>query len=111
MRRYGLRRGAQPAMPAGLVNVRKGFLMNDFLVKKDEGWPPVNPCLACKGFMDDCPDDYECMTYRSYADEISGQRKLLEYLRDVALITPEAYQSPKSVIIKILKQLGENDGR
>jgi hypothetical protein len=34
-----------------------------------------------------------------------GQRKLLEYLRDVALITPEAYQSPKSVIIKMLKQM------
>jgi hypothetical protein len=65
-----------------------------------------HPGLACDRTPDGLIDCQHC-PIGHYCGFIvmKGQRKLLEYLRDVALITPEAYQSPKTVIIKMLKDL------
>ena len=69
-------------------------------------WMPINPCKDCPRKPSNCgyPDEH---CERKYIEQgkITVLRKLLKYLRDIALITPEAYQSPKSIIIKMLKQL------
>jgi len=62
----------------------------------------------------DCRGDVqEKINNSSYGEacEIIGdtaQHKLMEYLHDVALTTPEAYRSPKSIISKMLKELEAN---
>lgn len=72
-------------------------------------WQPINPCIDCDydGIMNQtCPYNPDCFDSSEYYAKIAAQRKLLEHLRDVALITPEAYQSPKTIVTEMLKQLG-----
>jgi hypothetical protein len=43
---------------------------------------PINPCIECKWDEKDCPNDNECMSYRSYVDKKDAQKVLLKYLDD-----------------------------
>jgi hypothetical protein len=80
-------------------------------------WMVSNPCNDCDdGFKEvrepyyDFGNECRCNDQSKYYFGIYSQKKLLGYLRDVALITPEAYQSPKSIIIKMIEQMEENNG-
>jgi hypothetical protein len=80
-----------------------------WLLTQDELRQAANCYLSDEYLKLDCD---HCPTGH-YCQDIGYEyiKKLLEYLRDVALTTEEAYRSPPSIIILMLKQLNKEFGK